>query len=159
MILVTLGTHDMPMNRLLAELDRLVGSRVIADEVIVQTAVLDYQPAHLSVRPILPYLELTALVAQADVVVSHAGPGNLAAVRATGKVPVVVPRVARLGEHVDDHQERYARRLSAAPGYLVVSDLSDLGAAITAARAMRLQVHKPDLSVAIAVLEEIIECG
>lgn len=159
MILVTLGTHPMPMNRLLAELDRLVGSRVITDEVIVQSAILDYRPVNLAVHPILPYPELVDLVAKADVVVSHAGPGNLATVRNAGKVPVVVPRSARHGEHVDDHQERYARRLAEVPGYVVVADVSELGIAIASARAIGVQVLKPDISVAIAVFEEIIGCA
>jgi len=154
--LVTLGTHPMPMNRLLAELDRLVGARIITDEVIVQTAVLDYRPVHLTIRPILPYPELVDLVAKADVVVSHAGPGNLATVRSAGKVPVVVPRSVRHGEHVDDHQERYARRLAELPGYVVVGEASELATAIAAARGMRVQSNEPDMSLAITVLEEII---
>lgn len=48
---------------------------------------------------------------EADVIVTHAGVGSaLAAIRA-GHRAVYVPRRARHGEHVDDHQVEMAREL------------------------------------------------
>lgn len=158
MILVTLGTHPQPMDRLLRRLDELVASGEIDEPVVVQTPALNYRPAHLDVRPVLPYRELLALLEQASVVVSHAGPATLANVRLSGKVPVVVARSRREGEHIDDHQAYYARRVSELPGYIVVDELSELGAAIARARTADVSVATPDLRAAVDALESLIGC-
>ena len=52
------------------------------------------------------------------------------AARAMGKRPVVVPRLRRFGEAVDDHQVNLARRLHAAGLVTLVEDLEDLPAAV-----------------------------
>jgi len=57
----------------------------------------------------LPHPALQQLVRRAVVVVSHGGPGTIMDARRVGLVPVVVPRDPELGEHVDTHQQRFAR--------------------------------------------------
>lgn len=154
MILVTLGTHPQPMDRLLRRLDELVASGAVADEVVVQAPALNYHPAHLTVRSVLPFNELTELITSADAVVSHAGPGTLATIRLAGKVPVVVARSRQHREHVDTHQEFYARHLRTLSGYIVVDDLASLGEAIQRARTETLEVGSPDVSRAVTALEQ-----
>ncbi len=156
MILVTLGTHPQPMDRLLRELDRLVEAGVIRDEVIVQAAAYGYRPRHIRSLPTIPADEFHRLIGSADVVISHAGPGTLAAVRQAGKTPVVVARASEYREHVDDHQVRYAQRLQPEPGYVVVADLKDLPGAIDRARRTTAESTQPDRSRAIEALERII---
>lgn len=55
--------------------------------------------------------ELLARFSSADCVVTSCGPGTVMEVRVAGLRPVVVPRLAALGECVDDHQVAFARRL------------------------------------------------
>lgn len=45
----------------------------------------------------------------ADIVVTHGGPATITEARRRQRVPVCVPRDPGLGEHVDDHQQRFAR--------------------------------------------------
>jgi UDP-N-acetylglucosamine transferase subunit ALG13 len=144
------------MDRLLKALDELVTGGTIAEEVLVQAAAFHYQPEHLDTMPVVAYSTLIELIRRADVVVSHAGPGLLATVRLEGKSPVVVPRSSRHGEHVDDHQELYAERLREIPGYVVVRDLDDLPTALLAARAATINYEPPDVSRAVAALNELI---
>lgn len=136
MILVTLGTHPMPMDRLVHKLDSLVEDGSLADEVVVQTAALSWRPSHLTVHNVLEFDQLQGLIRQARIVVTHAGPGNLAAIAAAGKPAVIVPRDERHGEHVDRHQRDYAARIAGRPGCLVVEDISALGQALAAAETM-----------------------
>ena len=62
------------------------------------------------------------------------------AVRA-GKVPVVMPRRYKYGEHVDDHQLEFARQLSQTDLVVVAEEPEDLHSAVLVAlvrqRAMR----------------------
>lgn len=74
------------------------------------------------------------LVKSAEVLILHAGAGSvLNAVRA-GRLPVIVPRRAVLGEHVNDHQVDFARQLATEGRILLVEDVADLEDAVTKAR-------------------------
>nr|WP_246290489.1 glycosyltransferase [Nocardioides marinus] len=46
--------------------------------------------------------------------------------RALGHLPLVVPRDPRLGEHVDDHQQRFARRAAEAGLVQAVGSVEEL---------------------------------
>jgi predicted glycosyltransferase len=67
---------------------------------------------------------------RARVVVSHAGVGSIMLARRCGKVPIVVPRLRRLEEAVDDHQVQLARRLAGLGVVVLVEDDALLGDAI-----------------------------
>jgi UDP-N-acetylglucosamine transferase subunit ALG13 len=53
--------------------------------------------------------DIPALMARARIVVGHAGPGTVLDARRAGRLPVIVPRLARFGEVVDDHQVTFGR--------------------------------------------------
>jgi UDP-N-acetylglucosamine transferase subunit ALG13 len=76
----------------------------------------------------LPAAEMTYLLGQVDVVVSHAGTGSVLSALQAGRMPVVVPRAARRGEHVDDHQSEIAAMLRER-GLAVVREPAELSAA------------------------------
>ena len=61
----------------------------------------------------LDFPELEARMASARVIACHAGPGSIMMARWIGHRPVVVPRLAELGEVVDNHQVTFARQLAA----------------------------------------------
>jgi UDP-N-acetylglucosamine transferase subunit ALG13 len=156
-ILATLGTHPQPMDRLVRELDRLIEVGVIQEEVIIQAAVFGYLPKLARAERIMAFAELAALINRADVVISHAGPATLAAVRAAGLTPIVVPRLVRYHEHVDGHQALYAKRLARQPGYVIVEEMGQLADAIAQARGSRTSTSKADVSRAVAALNEIAQ--
>ena len=52
--------------------------------------------------------ELRELAVDADVIVCHGGPGTIHDALSAGVRPIVAPRSAADGEHVDDHQQRFA---------------------------------------------------
>ncbi|MGY1834639.1 glycosyltransferase [Blastococcus sp. SYSU DS0510] len=81
--------------------------------------------------------EFDRLVAESDVFVTHAGVGTLLRALELGVRPVVVPRLAERGEHVDDHQVQVARELAErdlvllrAPGDLTSDELDPSGVVI-----------------------------
>ena len=59
---------------------------------------------NLQVQPLFPAEQYRQLFAEADLVVTHAGMGNLLACLEQGKPFLMLPRLARLGEHRNDHQ-------------------------------------------------------
>jgi UDP-N-acetylglucosamine transferase subunit ALG13 len=130
MILVTLGTLHFPFDRLLNALGELPAD----EELVVQTRAPGAEPLPAGARLVaeLPYEELAAEIRRARAVVCHAGAGSVLTVLANGTRPVVVPRLARFGEAVDDHQLPFARRLAAAGSVTLVEDVAALPAALAA---------------------------
>lgn len=125
MILATVGTHEQPQDRLFVELDRLVAAGEITEEVVAQVGHSEFTSPRLTIHRMLPYDQLQDALRAARRVITHGGPATIMQAFAVGKVPIVVPRQSAFGEHVDDHQVRFARRV--ADRCLVVLDIADLG--------------------------------
>lgn len=107
MIFVTVGTNEAPFCRLL----RAVGDREGGETLVVQHGPSPVRPRGAECFAYLPYPTLVEYAQTARVVVCHAGVGSvLVAVRA-GKRPIVMPRLRRHGEAIDDHQVEFAQRL------------------------------------------------
>ena len=109
-VVVTLGTiAPYGFRRLL---QRLVHVLPDGAEVLWQTGATDVSGLGIDARPTLPGAELGRAIADADVVIAHAGIGSALGALRAGKCPILVPRKAAHGEHVDDHQEQIAGELS-----------------------------------------------
>jgi UDP-N-acetylglucosamine transferase subunit ALG13 len=80
-------------------------------ELLVQSGVartIAGRPA-ASMHSMMSPNELSLAMLEADAVVAHAGIGSLLAALDVGKMPILVPRMRRYREHVDDHQVDVAR--------------------------------------------------
>ena len=124
MIFVTIGTSE-PFDRLLRALPR-AGD----EELVVQAGESSLQLDNARHLPYVSFERLVELVRAARVVVTHAGVGTIMVALANGKRPVVMPRLARFGEAVDDHQLGLARRLADAGIVTLAEDEVGLAAAL-----------------------------
>lgn len=106
---VIVGTERYPFSRALEHVARAMPSGV---EVLYQTGHTPPPASCASYQQWLPSDELVCALEQADVVVTHAGVGSVLTALRLSKHPVVIPRLAHLGEHVDDHQSQLARMLA-----------------------------------------------
>ena len=109
MIFVTLGSQKFQFNRLLQAIDRQIESGEITEPVFAQTGWSDYKPVHYEWAPFLDREDMDAWVAKADVVIAHGGTGAIVGALKAGKKVIAVPRLAKYGEHVDDHQVQLLR--------------------------------------------------
>lgn len=87
-------------------------------------------PRGLDGVPMLGPADLHDLLVRSAAVVCHGGPGLIMEARSLGHRPIVVARDPALGEHVDDHQQRFVGFV--APRGLVTpaATLADLGLAV-----------------------------
>jgi UDP-N-acetylglucosamine transferase subunit ALG13 len=108
-VVVTLGTGKYGFRRLV---ERLVELLPRDAEVLWQTGATDTSGLPIDPTPTIPHAELSAAIARADLVVSHAGVGSALGALEEGRMPILVPRRAAHGEIVDDHQEQAARELA-----------------------------------------------
>jgi len=77
--------------------------------------------------------EFERLVAKSDLLIIHAGAGSMIHAARAGRVPVVMPRRARHGELVDDHQVEFARLLARSGRIVLVEEPADLESAVATA--------------------------
>ena len=124
MIFVTLGTQAYPFDRLLRGLEG------VEEELVVQGGASTHRPDGATWFDFLDFPQLVEHVRAARVVVSHAGVGSVMTAVTEGKRPVVVPRLVRYGEAVDDHQLPFARRMESAGLVRLVDDPAELRAAV-----------------------------
>ncbi|MGH3103673.1 MAG: glycosyltransferase [Gaiellaceae bacterium] len=126
MILVTVGTNETSFDRLLRALEALPET----EELVVQHGPSGVRPPRATCFDYLPFDELTAYMRRARVVVTHAGVGSIIAALSNGKRAIVVPRLARHGEAVDDHQLHFGRRAEQAGLVELVEDPATLAEAV-----------------------------
>jgi UDP-N-acetylglucosamine transferase subunit ALG13 len=139
---VTLGTMEgFAFRRLLERLSAILPPGV---EVLWQTGCTSAAGLGIDARPLVPNRELTEAMAAADVVIGHCGAGTALAALDAGRVPVLVPRQALHGEHVDDHQAELATELRSR-GVAVTTTVAelDLDHLLTAAAVQARQVPGP----------------
>ena len=127
MIFVTVGTHEQPFERLIQYIDGLKGEGTLSEEVVLQTGYSAYEPRHCKWSKFFPYSEMEARIREARIVVTHGGPSSFIPALQLGKIPVVVPRQKKFGEHVNDHQVKFCNAVANRYGnVIVVEEVSDL---------------------------------
>lgn len=122
MIFVTVGTHEQPFNRLLKEVDNLIEKGVIKDDVFAQIGYSDYVPKHYKYTKFLDYDEMQNYFKNASIVITHGGPSSFMEAIKLKKVPIVVPRQEKYGEHVNNHQLIFCKELEKRKFPLILVD-------------------------------------
>jgi UDP-N-acetylglucosamine transferase subunit ALG13 len=107
-IVVTLGSGTHVFRRLV---DRLVKILPPSSEVVWQTGCTPVADLNIKAQPTLPSAVLDKAIADADVVIGHAGCGTALSALNAGKFAILVPREPQYGELVDTHQVEIARWL------------------------------------------------
>ena len=122
MILVSVGTHTQPFDRLVRAAGEL--AFLVDEQVIVQCGASSFLPGDAHCVDFVDAAQMERWLSEARVVVSHAGAGIILGALHAGKPLVLVPRKASLGEHVDDHQFELAGALADRGRAVMVTDLS-----------------------------------
>jgi UDP-N-acetylglucosamine transferase subunit ALG13 len=126
MIFVSVGTHEAPFDRMLRAVDELE----LDEQLVVQHGPSQVRCEGAVESEYLSFDEVVDYIRDARAVVMHAGVGSVMISLANGKRPIVMARLARFGEHVDDHQLELARRLEANGLVTLVEDSAALAEAL-----------------------------
>lgn len=106
---VTVGSDHHPFDRLVGWVDSWARDR--GANVFVQRGTAR-APLHCPSVDFMPHDELQRKMSDATVVVVQGGPMSVVESRACGRFPIAVPRLAALGEVVDDHQVDFVEQLA-----------------------------------------------
>ena len=114
MIFVILGTQDKPFPRLLKDIEKAD----LNEDILVQAGYTSFRTEKMEVRDYIPKEEFSKLIDKADLVIAHAGVGTIMECLKKHKKLIVAPRLAKYGEHQNDHQLDIAENFSE-KGYLL----------------------------------------
>ena len=156
---VSVGNATQPFARLLDAVAAIAGE--LPQPVFVQFGSTPFRSADCDSAQWLAMADFEQRAAQAQLLILHAGAGSVIHAIRAGRLPVVMPRRARYGEHVDDHQVEFARTLAEAGRVVLALEPGDLTAAVAEAmerqNASRPSQAPPPL---VAMIDEVLrECA
>lgn len=121
-----MGTEQFPFDRFMKGVDRLKSEGILKEDVFVQLGSCVFEPEHCSWERFISYGEMAARIKEASLVISHAGAGTTLLCLRLRKRPILVPRMKKFGEHVDDHQVFFAENFEASDRVDAVYEIDEL---------------------------------
>lgn len=125
---VSVGNGTQPFQRLIDAVLGLVHR--LPQPVIVQHGNTAFSGNGCVARSFMNMEEFAKILEDAELLILHGGAGSIIHALQMGKVPVVMPRLSRHGEIVDDHQLEFARFLAESGRIVLVQEPRDLGEAV-----------------------------
>ena len=153
MIFLTVGTL-FPFDRLVEAVDNAVAKGFIKENVFAQIGKTDFEPKNLEYVEALDKDMFEQKVTKADYLISHAGIGSITTALERNKPLLVMPRMKRFKEHVNDHQVSTARKFEQLGHVLVVYSVDELPSKI---KQLRTFHPKSRASQAHLVAERIAQ--
>jgi UDP-N-acetylglucosamine transferase subunit ALG13 len=123
-IFVTVGTQ-LAFDRLVRAIDEWAADNQDQD-VVIQSGESQYTPHNCEARGYVEPSEWEELFNNAEIIIAHAGMGTILKCLDSQKPLIIMPRLAELGEHRNDHQMATASRFLNKTGILVVKDKHEL---------------------------------
>lgn len=157
MILVTLGTQDKNFVRLLEKIDQLINNGLIKDKVIVQAGFTKYNSENMEIFDLIPQDEFNDIMDKADIIITHGGVGNIISALEKNKKVIAVPRLAKYGEHINDHQTQIIAKFNAL-GYIIgLQDVDELDDAVKQIKKFKPKKFVHDNSKMLNLVSELID--
>lgn len=144
MIFVTVGTSSWDFLRLIREMDRIAGQS--NEDVIMQIGHMKYVPKNAKYFGFASNDKIESLYSTSRIIVSHAGVGSIISALRHSKPLIIVPRMKKYHEHVDDHQCEIAKELENNGKIKVVWDVDKL----------EKLLKMPDISISYKKTESIL---
>lgn len=157
MIFITLGSQKFQFNRLLKSVDELVATGKIKDKIFAQIGYSDYKPANYEYEQFLDREKFSQVMDKAEIVITHGGTGAIIGAIKKGKKVIAVPRLARYGEHVDDHQLQLVEQFRELNLICECQDCAKLEEAIQIVRSTKYDQYKSNTQVIIDDITKFIE--
>lgn len=125
MIFLTVGT-SFPFDRLVKPIDELVGQGKLDTHFFAQVGKGGYRPKNFESVETLDKKKFDEYFEGAEAIIAHAGMGTITTALAQNKPVLVLPRLKKYGELVNDHQNATAKRFEELGHVLAVYDTSEL---------------------------------
>jgi beta-1,4-N-acetylglucosaminyltransferase len=132
MIFVTIGVM-YGFERLVTRMDEIAGK--ISESVVMQIGETVYQPKYAKYFKYTSRDEMEDLYRNARVIVGHAGIGTITKALEHKKTVILVPRMKKYNELINDHQLEIAKELEKEGTATIVYNIEDLESALKTVHA------------------------
>ena len=156
MIFVTLGSQKFQFNRLLMELDKLVEEKKISNDIFAQIGYSDYKPKNYEFKEFLDREQFAEFMDKCDTVITHGGTGAIVGAVKRDKKVIAVPRLAKFGEHVDDHQLQIIDQFTNMNFIVGVKDTNEIYEALELLKTMKFKKYISNTENIINEIEKYI---
>lgn len=156
MIFVTLGSQKFQFNRLLIEIDRLIKEGAIKERVFAQIGYSDYLPQSYEYKNFLGREEFLEAMKKSTLVITHGGTGAIITAVKAGKKVIAVSRMAKYGEHVDDHQLQLLKQFDGMGIILPCYNVSKLKEAYQKIKNKKIVNYQSNTSKYLEEIEKFI---
>ena len=157
MIFVTVGSQKFQFNRLLKEVDELIETGKIKDDVFAQIGVSDYKPKNYKYKEFITQEEFNDYLNKADIIITHAGTGVIVNAIKKGKKVIGIPRLAKYGEHVDDHQIQLINEFKEMNFIEAAYEIDDIENSLKKVKKNKYNIYKSNTQKIIQSIEEFLE--
>ena len=157
MIFVTLGSQKFQFDRLLKKVDELIDEGIIKDEVFAQIGASTYLPKKYKYSRFMDREEFSKHIEDASLVVTHGGTGVIIGAVKKGKKVIAVPRLAKYGEHVDDHQLQLLHQFDDLGIICYCKDVDELDKCYAEVQNKTYRPYVSNTSAIIDSIEEFLE--
>ena len=156
LILVTLGTNDKTFIRLVQEVERLIETGRIKEDVVIQAGYTKYESDKMEIFDLIPIEKFDELISECSLLITHGGVGSIITGLKNNKKVIAVPRLEKYGEHVNDHQLQIIKNFDNA-GYIIgLSEVEGLENALKKAESFEPQKYESNTNNMIALVRENI---
>ncbi len=157
MIFVTVGSQKFQFNRLIKALDEQVANGEIEDEIFAQIGISDYIPQHFEYTDYLDRDAFKEKLNACSIVITHGGTGVIVSAIKAGKKVIAVPRLARYGEHVDDHQLQLVSQFTVSNLISSCQDFGNLGTVIKEIKTKEFNSYQSNTQVYLNSIDAFIQ--
>jgi len=119
MIFLTVGTQ-FHFDRLVKAVDQAVGQNAFNEKIFAQIGTISYKPCNFDAVASMEKDVFDRYIHEASGIIGHAGMGTITMALENHKPLLVMPRLAKYGEVVNDHQVAIAKKFEQL-GYLLVA--------------------------------------
>jgi len=155
MIFVTVGTM-YPFDRLIKSVDEAVGKSLIAEDIFAQIGHSKYKPKYIRHIVDVDRDTFIGYVKDSSAIIAHAGIGTIAMAMHYNKPLLVMPRLTRYKEHVNNHQLDTARTFAELGYVLAVYSSQDIIAKIRELREFAPQKRAADKKAIIIRINKFL---
>lgn len=143
MIFVTSGSM-LPFDRLFKLVDMAVENGQLSGEIFAQIGEGSYLPKNYRYERFVEKGEFDRLVDEASLVIGHAGIGVIMQCLEAKTPLLVLPRLAELGEHVNDHQVSTAKKFEEL-GHILTFDEHNLSEKLSELEGFVPKERRPNI--------------
>lgn len=156
MIFVTVGTQKFQFNRLLKKIDELVDGKIIKEQIICQSGYSTYLPKNYTSVKFMSSNEYEKCIKRCNILITHAGVGTILTAKRFNKTIIVVPRLEKFKEHVDNHQLQIATDFERKNLVCACNQIQDLDFKIEKAKNQDFDTYESNNLRFVSFLNNII---